>query len=99
MLNTEWLTRGRATVALVVDNLERHERAYVNELEAFAEAIRSGREQAPTGEDGLAAIRLAEACRKALDSRQAVLVGHKITSSQDDSTTGEGERDASIAKR
>lgn len=48
--------------------LERYGPAYKAELDAFVEAVAAGRPPAPTGEDGLAALRLADAAQKSLET-------------------------------
>ena len=48
--------------------LERYGPAYRAELDAFVEAVLTGREPAPTGEDGLAALRLADAAQQSLET-------------------------------
>ncbi|MEQ8815770.1 MAG: inositol 2-dehydrogenase [Thalassobaculum sp.] len=52
--------------------LERYGPAYRAELDAFVDAVTSGRPPAPTGEDGLAALRLADAAQKSLETGMPV---------------------------
>ena len=46
--------------------LERYEQSFIAELESFADAVAKGAEVAVSGEDGLQAMRIAEACRVSL---------------------------------
>ena len=55
--------------------LERYGPAYRAELDAFVEAVAAGRPPAPTGEDGLAALRLADAAQLSLETGRPVRVG------------------------
>jgi len=48
--------------------LERYGPAYRAELDAFIAAVSNGRPPAPTGEDGLAALRLADAAQQSLET-------------------------------
>jgi myo-inositol 2-dehydrogenase/D-chiro-inositol 1-dehydrogenase len=52
--------------------LERYGPAYRAELDAFVTAVAAGSPPAPTGEDGLAALRLADAAQASLASRAPV---------------------------
>ncbi len=61
-VNNVWLTPGSAAVDWMTDFTERYANAYALELEDFAAAIHEGRPAAVTGEDGLAAFVLAQAC-------------------------------------
>ena len=58
----ELLSPGRTGARLVTDFLERFERAYPLELDAFADVLLGAGPPRVTGADGLAAMRLAEAC-------------------------------------
>ena len=53
------LRDGRASVELPIDHAERHDAAYVRELDWFGEVVLGRREPAVTGEDALAALELA----------------------------------------
>jgi myo-inositol 2-dehydrogenase/D-chiro-inositol 1-dehydrogenase len=55
--------------------LERYALAYRNELAAFVEAVTSGVQPSPSGEDGLAANRLADAAYESWKSGQTVKLG------------------------
>jgi myo-inositol 2-dehydrogenase/D-chiro-inositol 1-dehydrogenase len=55
--------------------LERYERAYRNELEAFVDAANSGTRPRPDGEDGLRALQLADAAYRSWKTGQRVAVG------------------------
>lgn len=55
--------------------LERYAPAYRAELDAFVEAVAAGRPPAPTGEDGLAALRLADAAQQSLETGARVRLG------------------------
>ena len=48
--------------------LERYGPACRAELDAFVDAVANGRPPAPTGEDGLAALRLADSAQKSLET-------------------------------
>jgi myo-inositol 2-dehydrogenase/D-chiro-inositol 1-dehydrogenase len=72
-----WLTPGRAAVDWVDDFTERFSRAYTRELEAFAAAVREHRTPAVTGEDGLAAFVLAQACDRSFRERRTVRLRHE----------------------
>lgn len=52
--------------------LERYGPAYRAELDAFIDAVAAGRPPAPTGTDGLAALRLADAAQKSLETGRPV---------------------------
>lgn len=54
--------------------LERYAPAYRTELDAFVEAVSAGRRPAPTGEDGLAALRLADAAQTSLETGRPVRI-------------------------
>lgn len=54
--------------------LERYGPAYRTELDAFVEAVSAGRTPAPTGEDGLAALRLADAAQASLETGRPVRI-------------------------
>jgi len=55
--------------------LERYGPAYRAELDAFIEAVGAGRPPAPTGDDGLAALRLADAAQRSLETGTPVRLG------------------------
>lgn len=63
--NVTLLRKDAVTVDFVTDFLERFAGAYLNELEAFVEAIRDGAPVAPDGHDALVASRL---CAAAVES-------------------------------
>jgi inositol 2-dehydrogenase len=69
-----WLTPGSAAVDWVADFTERYADAYALELDEFAAAIREGRQPAVTGEDGLAAFVLAQACDRSFRERRTIRV-------------------------
>lgn len=48
--------------------LERYRESFVSELESFASAVANGAQPEVTGRDGLEAMRIAEACRRSLES-------------------------------
>ena len=73
-VNVEWLTPGAASVDYVSNFVERYPRAYLLELEDFAEAIRADRPVAVTGEDGLAAFVLSEAAWRSLREQRTVRI-------------------------
>ncbi len=73
-VNVEWLTPGSASTDYVADFLEQFPRAYALELEDFAEAISSERPVAVTGEDGLAALVLAQAASRSLQEQRTVRI-------------------------
>jgi len=75
-VNVEWLTPGAATRDYVSNFVERYPRAYVAELEAFAEAVRADRPVAVSGEDGLAAFTLCKAAERSLHDGRAVRLRH-----------------------
>jgi inositol 2-dehydrogenase len=76
-VNNEWLTPGGAWVDWVSDFTERYPQAYLRELEEFAAAIRESRAPAVTGEDGLAAFILAQACQRSLREGRTVRLRHE----------------------
>lgn len=76
-VNNVWLTPGSATVDWVDDFTERFPEAYALELESFASAIREQRPPAVTGEDGLAAFVLAQACDRSFREQQTVRLRHE----------------------
>jgi inositol 2-dehydrogenase len=71
-VHNAWLTPGSAAVDWVEDFTERFPHAYALELEEFATAIRDEREPAVTGEDGLAAFVLAQACERSYREERTV---------------------------
>jgi inositol 2-dehydrogenase len=71
-VNNAWLTSGSAAVDWVEDFTERFPHAYALELEEFAAAIREQRSPAVTGEDGLAAFVLAQACDRSYREQRTV---------------------------
>lgn len=73
-LHTTWLSAGGARLDWVSDFIERYPQAYRLELEHFAASIRDDVEPAVTGADGVAALVLAEACRRSLDAGRPVSV-------------------------
>ena len=75
-VNNVWLTPGSAAVDWVDDFKERFPEAYALELESFAAAIREGRPPEVTGEDGLAAFILAQACERSFRDRRTVRLRH-----------------------
>jgi predicted dehydrogenase len=73
-LHTEWLTAGRLEVDWVSDFVERYPQAYRLELEHFAAAIRDDAPPLVTGDDGVAALALAQACQRSYEERRPVRV-------------------------
>ena len=71
-VHNDWLTPGSAAVDWVEDFTERFPHAYALELEEFASAIREQRPPAVTGEDGLAAFVLAQACERSYREQRTV---------------------------
>lgn len=76
-VNDLWLTPGSAAVDWVADFTERFPEAYAIELESFAAAIREQRPPEVTGEDGLAAFVLAQACDRSFREGQTVRLRHE----------------------
>jgi myo-inositol 2-dehydrogenase/D-chiro-inositol 1-dehydrogenase len=72
-----WLTPGSAAVDWVEDFTERFARAYSLELEEFAAAIREQRTPAVSGEDGLAAFVLAQACDRSFREQRTIRLRHE----------------------
>jgi myo-inositol 2-dehydrogenase/D-chiro-inositol 1-dehydrogenase len=72
LLDLEWLTNGEGRVSLAPDHEKRHEVAYVAELEHFAQVLLGAQGPEPTGEDGAAALAIAQAARVALAEGGAV---------------------------
>jgi predicted dehydrogenase len=56
----ELLRDGRSGAPLSADHAERHEAAYVHELEHFGEVVMGRRAPRATGEDAVAALELAQ---------------------------------------
>jgi inositol 2-dehydrogenase len=71
-VNVEWLTPGAASVDHVSNFVERYPRAYLLELEDFAQSVRSDRRVAVSGEDGLAASVLAQAAERSFREGRSV---------------------------
>ena len=61
----------RAAVRLSADHAERHEAAYLNELQHFGQVATGSREPTPTGEDAVAALELASAARRSSEAGEA----------------------------
>jgi inositol 2-dehydrogenase len=76
-LHEVWLTPGSAAVDWVEDFTERFPEAYALELDSFGTAIRDERPPAVTGEDGLAAFVLAQACDRSFREGQTVRLRHE----------------------
>jgi predicted dehydrogenase len=76
-VNDLWLTPGSAAVDWVSDFTERFPEAYALELESFANAIRMERPPEVTGEDGLAAFVLAQACDRSFREGKTVRLRHE----------------------
>jgi predicted dehydrogenase len=74
--DVELLRAGRASARLPVDHAERHEAAYVAELEHFGELVMGLAEPRSTGEDAVAALELA---RLALRSAE---LGHPLATAE-----------------
>jgi myo-inositol 2-dehydrogenase/D-chiro-inositol 1-dehydrogenase len=64
----ELLHDGRAEARLSADHAERHEAAYVNELEHFGHVATGRGKPIPTGEDAVAALELASAARRSAEA-------------------------------
>ena len=75
-VNVEWLTPGADTVDYVANFVERYPRAYLLEVEDFAEAVRADRPVAVSGEDGLAAFMLSQAAERSLREGGVVRLRH-----------------------
>ena len=60
----EQLTPDGLTACLAADHIERHAPAYLNELIAFVDAVRTGRAAGASGADALAALELALAAER-----------------------------------
>ncbi len=71
----EWRTPGQAAVPLVADFEQRYPFAYAAELDAFADAVRSGSPPQVGGADALAAFDLASAADESWRTGRTVLVG------------------------
>jgi inositol 2-dehydrogenase len=71
-VHTEWLTSGAAQLDWVSDFIERFPQAYRLELEHFASAIREDTPPLVTGADGVAALELAQACRRSFEEGRPV---------------------------
>jgi myo-inositol 2-dehydrogenase/D-chiro-inositol 1-dehydrogenase len=54
--------------------LERYNAAFIAELQAFTQAVSDGKDVAVSGEDGLAAIKIAMAAKKSLDEKRPVSI-------------------------
>ena len=52
--------------------MTRYTEAYANEIATFVEAVEKGRKPAPTGEDGLIALAMAEAALRSVKERRTV---------------------------
>jgi inositol 2-dehydrogenase len=76
-INNVWLTPGSADVDWVDDFTERFPQAYALELESFATAILERQPPVVTGEDGLAAFVLAQACDRSFRDGRAVRLRHE----------------------
>jgi predicted dehydrogenase len=74
----EWLTRGQASVDRMDDFRELFLEAYLLELEDFAAAIRDDRPPSVTGEDGLKAFVLAQACDRSRREGRTIRVGDEV---------------------
>lgn len=73
-LDLEHLAGGETRVSLPHDHEDRHASAYVAELEHFARVVLGELAPEPTGEDGAAALILAQAARSSLDGRESVRI-------------------------
>jgi inositol 2-dehydrogenase len=71
-LHTAWLSAGSMQVDWVSDFIERYPLAYRLELEHFVASIRDDTPPLVTGADGVAALVLAEACRRSYDEGRPV---------------------------
>jgi predicted dehydrogenase len=64
--DVEVLSSAGAAGQIAADNFERHEAAYRDELRDFVACVAAGREPAVTGEDAIAALRLALAAERSV---------------------------------
>jgi predicted dehydrogenase len=74
--NVEWLTDRATGFERTKTFLDRFERTYPAELEAFVRAVQSGSEVQVSGEDGLAAVVLATAAQLSLERGASVRLRH-----------------------
>jgi myo-inositol 2-dehydrogenase/D-chiro-inositol 1-dehydrogenase len=70
--NVEWLTARTTGFQRTRTFLDRFERTYSSELEAFVRAVQSGSDVPVSGEDGLAAVVLASAAQRSLETTASV---------------------------
>jgi predicted dehydrogenase len=80
--NVEWLTRGTSGFERTRTFLDRFERAYPRELESFVDAVHRGAGVAVSGEDGLAAVVLATAAQRSLETNQSVRLRRRLREGQ-----------------
>jgi inositol 2-dehydrogenase len=78
-LHTAWLTAGGLQVDWVSDFIERYPQAYRLELENFAVSIRDDVPPLVTGNDGVAALALAEACQRSFEEGRSVRLEPAVT--------------------
>jgi myo-inositol 2-dehydrogenase / D-chiro-inositol 1-dehydrogenase len=74
--NVEWLTGQTSGFQRTRNFLERFERSYPTELEAFVAAVRVGSDVPVRGEDGLAAVVLATAAQRSLEANASIRLRH-----------------------
>jgi inositol 2-dehydrogenase len=74
----EWLTPGQAAFDRMDDFRELFAEAYLLELEEFAASIRDDRPPSVTGEDGLAAFVLAQACDRSRRESRTIRLGDEL---------------------
>jgi len=75
--NVEWLTDRRTGFQRTRTFLDRFERTYPNELDAFVEAVRCGADPLVSGEDGLAAVVLTIAAERSFASGKTVRLSRR----------------------
>jgi myo-inositol 2-dehydrogenase/D-chiro-inositol 1-dehydrogenase len=68
-------SQGYRTEPLLASFMVRYADAYRQELTAFVEAVESGGELSPSGEDGLRALELADAARRSMETGRVVRLG------------------------
>jgi predicted dehydrogenase len=73
--DVELLRDGRMSAWVSADHAERHEAAYVAELEHFGEVVTSGRAARPAGEDAVAALELARMAARSAELGAPVATG------------------------
>ncbi len=72
--HVDWLTPERVSADHVADYLERHEAAYLRQLEHFVARVLRGEPTPPDGADGLAALMLSLAAEESAQAGRPVRV-------------------------